>query len=312
LKFLKVSALIVLLMILVAGCGAPDAGNKNTSTDASYYPLTVTDGMGRSIKISEEPRRIVSLAPAVTEILFALDLGDKVVGVTDYCDYPPEAAEKEKVGGFYNPNIEKVLSLEPDLILATGGVQAEVVSQLESLGQKVVVFDPRDMNEIIDTIELVGRITKHVEEAREVTSDIKRRMEKVKEKVAELSGEERVAVFVIVWIDESKIITAGPGSFVSDVIEMAGGINIAGDAQGDYPQYSLEKLLEKDPEVIISIAHGYDNPEDVKKVLQWDELKAVKNDRVYVVSDADILTLPGPRIVDGLETVGRYLYPELF
>lgn len=274
--------------------------------------MTVEDDLGRQVTIREAPGRIVSLAPANTEILFALGLGNKVVGVTDYCDYPPEAKGKDKVGDFYAPSIEKIIALEPDLIFATGGVQAEVVRQLEDLGETVVALDPKNVEDVLGAIGLTGQLTGTGEKAKAVTARMKQSMEKVREGLSGLSPGQKPEVFVLVWYEDGKVFSAGPGTFVSSIVSMAGGKNVADDAKEEYPQYSMEKLMEKNPEVIISTAHGYRNPEDVKKILTLGDSKAVKNNRVYIVEDADLLTLPGPRIVEGLETVAHFLHPDIF
>jgi len=311
LRRLTVVILFCMISLLCTGCMDKGDGHPGP-TAGSQYPLTVEDDLGRSVTIPGEPRRIVSLAPSNTEILFALDLGDKVVGVTDYCDYPAEAKNKETVGDFYGPSVEKTLALNPDVIFATGGVQAEVVQQLESLGQLVVALDPKDMEDVLAAVELAGKVTNSSEQAAELAGNMKQRMEKVRQKLEYLPDGERVDTFVLIWIEESRVFSAGPDTFVSSIVSMAGGSNAADDSKVEYPQYSIEKLMEKDPEVLISTAHGYPEPEDVKKVLGLDDLAAVKNNRVFIIEDSDLLTLPGPRIVDGLELVAHFLHPDLF
>jgi len=300
------------MSFLFAGCGESGSNRQGVEVNEGAYPITVEDDLGRRVTVDEEPQRIVSLAPANTEILFLLGLGDKVVGVTDYCDYPAEAMSKDKVGDFYAPSVEKTVALEPDVVFATGGVQSEVVQQLENLGQVVIAVDPGNIDEVMEGIKLVGKVTHRVEQAEQITQDMKDRIENVRQKTAAISPEERPRAFVLVWIEDSRIFSAGPDTFVSSIISLAGGNNVADDTSVEYPQYSVEKLMEVDPEVIVSIAHGYPNPDDVKKAFQLNDLKAVRNNRVYVVEDADLLTLPGPRIVEGLELVAGFLHPEIF
>lgn len=309
---LFVVVLLSLSVLLFTGCGDTGVGQPGSDSAAERYPMTVEDDLGRSVTIQGEPQRIVSLAPANTEILFALGLGDKVVGVTDYCDYPAEAQNKDKVGDFYGPSVEKTIALEPDIVFATGGVQAEVVQQLEDLGLVVVALDPGNIEEVLEAIKLTGRMTGSSQQAEQMVQDMEQRIEKVKARLGNLQQSQKPDVFVLVWIEEGKVFSAGPGTFVSSIVSIAGGNNVADDAQVEYPQYSVEKLMEKNPEVLVSTAHGYKDPEEVKKVLNLDDLKAVKDNRVYIVEDADLLTLPGPRIVDGIELMAQFLHPDLF
>lgn len=304
--------MVLIIALVCGGCTSSVEKQPGTEKSMNSYPMVVEDSLGRKVTISGEPERIVSLAPANTEILFALGLEEKVVGVTNYCDYPQEAAAKEKVGDFYGPSVEKTLALEPDVIFATGGIQKETVGQLEALGQTVIALDPKNIEEILEAIQLAGQITNRNEQARALTGNMKQRIEKTEKALMGLSPEERPKTFVLVWIEGSNIFSAGPVTFVSSIISMAGGLNVADDAKVEYPQYSVERLMETDPEVLISIDHETPLTSEVRKSLHLNELKAVKNGRVFTVQDADVLTLPGPRIVDGLELVSGFLHPELF
>jgi iron complex transport system substrate-binding protein len=312
LRRLKIVPLVCVVCLLLMGCSEAKTVQKGQEASKGGYPLTIEDDLGRKVTIDAQPQRIVSLAPANTEILFALGLGDKVVGVTDYCDYPDEAKAKDKVGDFYGPSIEKIIALDPDVIFATGGIQVEAVQQLESLGQVVVAVNPGNIDEIMQAIELVGAVSERKEKADQITTDMRHRIAKVQKTLAAVPREQIPDAFVLVWIEDSRLFSAGPGTFVSSIISLAGGSNVADDTGVEYPQYSSEKLMEVNPEAIISTAHGYSNPEDVKKVLRLDNLKAVRNNQVYIVEDADLLTLPGPRIVQGLELTAHFLHPDLF
>ncbi len=314
-------ALLVLLFLAVAafslsGCSDSKEPSEGAEVGAEarggVYPFTIEDDLGRQVTITEEPQRIVSLAPANTEILFAIGLGDKVVGVTDYCDYPIQAVDKEKVGDFYGPSVEKIVALEPDIIFATGGIQAEVVQQLEGLGQLVVALNPESLDEVMEAVEVTGKITGQLHEAEQVTVDMQRSIDRVQEATKAISEAQKPGVFVVIWFEDAKIFSAGQGSFVSDLVTLAGGRNLADAVKVEYPQYSREKLMEEDPEVIISTAHGYSTPEAVKEVLNMDSLQAVRNHRVYIIEDADLFSLPGPRLVQGLEMTAEFLHPEIF
>jgi iron complex transport system substrate-binding protein len=275
---------------------------------AGNFPVTVKDDVGRKITVSKEPQRIISTAPSVTEILFALGLNEKIVGVTTLCNYPEEAKTKEKIGTFQSPNIEKILSLKPDIVIATGGVQRQTVEKLEQLGIPVFVSYPRTMEEVIRSIYTIGRITGAEESAKKLAFDLKLRVAKVTSKVSKARVKPKV--FFELW--NEPLMSAGPGSFIDDIIRKAGGINIAGSSKSAYPIFSLEQLVKEDPDVIIGAESSMGaNPLDVSKRPGWDTLKAVKNKKVFTIND-DIVFRAGPRLVLALEIIARYLHPELF
>ncbi len=273
------------------------------------FPMTITDMAGREVTIEAEPQAIVSLAPSNTEILFALGLGDRVVGVTEFCNYPPEAQEKPKVGGFSDVNTEKVVELAPDLILATSLHLSEVVPALEKLGLTVVVIDPPDVPAVLEGIKLVGKITGREEEAKALTAAMRKRIDAVAKAV---EGREKPRVF---WELSSDLWTAGPGSFINDLIERAGGENIAAEAEAPWVQLSSEAIVAADPEVIFLADHPFgESAETVAARPGWSEISAVVNDRIIELSqeEIDITSRPGPRIVDALEMVAKVLHPDAF
>lgn len=297
------SGLLVLALIaaLAAGCGARDA--------RPAAGITATDALGRTVTVAKRPERIVSLAPSNTEILFALGLGERVVGVTDYCDYPPEAKAKEKVGGFKDPSVEKVVALRPDLVLATGGIQREVVAQLEKVGVPVFVLDPHTMDEVPAGIRTVARLAGAAAEGERVAAGLEARVKAVRDRTAGIPEAARPPVFYEVWPD--PLMTAGPGSFAHDMIALAGGRNVAAGTAQPYPKFSMEELVAADPAVIITPF------EETAKALAdgrrpgWRGLRAVRDGRVAVVNQ-DLTSRPGPRLVDGLEAMARAIHPELF
>lgn len=312
-KTCKVFLLLLLVVVTafyLCGCSGSRQGAE-AGAEAGAYPLSIEDDLGRQVIVTQEPQRIVSLAPANTEILFALGLGDKVVGVTDYCDYPAEAQDKEKIGDFYGPSVEKIIALAPDIVFATGGIQGEVVQQLEGLNQTVIALNPDSLEDVLKAVEITGKITGQRPEAELLISEMQSKISKVKRETGSIPDDQKPSVFVVIWFEDAKIFTAGKGSFVSDLITLAGGRNLGDAAKLEFPQYSREKLMEEDPKVIISTAHGYPTPETVKEALNLDSLQAIKNNRVFIVQDADLLTLPGPRLVQGLEMTARFLYPEI-
>ena len=229
------------------------------------------------------------------------------MGVTEFCNYPPEAAEKPKVGGFSDVNTEKVVELEPDLILAANIHATEVVPALEKLGLTVVVIDPPDIPAVLKGIKLVGKITGQEEAAEALTAELQERIDAITKAV---EGLEKPRVF---WEISSDLWTAGPGSFINDIIVRAGGENIAAEAEAPWVQLSNEVIIAADPEVIFLADHPFgETAESVAARPGWDEISAVVNDRIIEVEDTDIFSRPGPRVVDALEMAAKALHPDAF
>ena len=311
----KLLVALGLMALIVAGCApkatptpVPPTPTPIPSTPMpAPYPMTITDMAGRKVTIEVEPQSIVSLAPSNTEILYALELGDKVAGVTEFCNYPPEAAEKSKVGGFSDVNTEKIVEQEPDLILAANIHAAEVVPALEKLGLTVVVIDPPDVPAVLEGTKLVGKITGQKKEAEALTAEMQERIDAV---VKAVEGREKPRVF---WEISSDLWTAGPGSFINDVIMRAGGENIAAEADSPWVQLSNEAIIAADPEVIFLADHPFgETVESVAARPGWDEISAAVNDRMIEVEDTDIFSRPGPRVVDALEVAAKALHPGAF
>ncbi|MDK2821537.1 MAG: cobalamin transport system substrate-binding protein [Clostridia bacterium] len=312
----KINSLLILLcmllvnVFLLSGCKT-ETNETELNNNKTNFQLIIKDSLDRSVKIEKKPQRIISLAPSATEILFALGLGDKVFGVTKYCDYPPEAKTKEVIGGFSDPNMEKILSLNPDLVLATT-MHEKAVKDLESVDIPVIVLDAKTIEGVMENITLVGKATGHEKEANEVVASMKEKVQKVVEKVKDIPEEDKPTVYYEVFSE--PIMTAGPKTIIHDLITQAGGINIGADAETDYVEYSVEVLLRKNPEVMIAPdLHGSNTAtlENVKKRPGWADISAVKNGKVYILED-DLITLPGPRIVEGLEAIAKVLHPERF
>jgi len=303
----RLPSLILMGILMLSGLGG-----LSEVLAANEFPLAVTDDLGRNVTISSEPQSIVSLAPSNTEILFALELGDRVMAVSGYCNYPLEAQNKIKIGGFSTVNIEKVVSLRPDLVIATGGVQEAVVEELERLGLTVIALEAKSIENVLENIRLVGKAAGEPEAARELTTKLEQRTKAVTDKAKDLPDSQRPRVFY--EIQYEPLMTAGPGTFIDDLIHLAGGVNIASDAAAKYPVYNLETLIERNPEVIIiSVGHGSiaASVEVVKSRKRWQIIDAIKNNRVYGIN-ADLVSRPGPRIVDGIEEMARFIHPDLF
>lgn len=270
--------------------------------------VTVTDDAGRVLTLETAPEKIVSMAPSNTEILFALGLGGKVVGVTSFCNYPAETASVEKVGDSYSPDYEKIVSLEPDLVLAVGTAESEQVKGLEGYGLNVLVLQAATVDQVAADVELVGKVCRVDKEAKALADDIRSRLATVGDRVAAIPEADHPTVF---WCLDAALWTVGPQSFISNVVRMAGGQN-TGDSLGmDYGQFSMETLLQADPDVIIVPVLDQSVPADLAKLAGWSTLKAVKNGRVYQI-DPDIVSRPGPRIAQAVEQVAALLYPDAF
>ena len=298
------SLLLALALVVIAMLPAPSL--------ATTYPITLTDDLGRAVTITKLPVRIISLAPSNTEILFALGLGDRVVGVSDYSDYPPEAQGKEKIGGPYrNVNIEKIIALQPDLILAVAINPMEVINTLVGKGLTVFGIKSTDLDDLLNDIKTVGKITNKEAEAGALTTEMQSRINAVTDKTAGLSPEQKPKTFQICWYD--PIWTAGSGTYIHDLIEKAGGVNIFADLEG-YKSVDLEAVIARDPEVIIVTAMGGTASgtwDWVNTEPRLKDISARKNGRIYF-AESNWVERPGPRIVLGLEQVAKYIHPGIF
>jgi iron complex transport system substrate-binding protein len=251
--------------------------------------------------------RIVSLAASNTEILYALGLADRVVAVDEHSDYPPDAMQKPRVGGYDHPDIEQIAVAAPDLILAAG-IHANCVPNLESHGFTVLVIAPRTLDDTLRRILLIGRITGRAATGHELARSLRSRIDRI---AARLQTTARPRVFFEI---SPELYTAGPGSFVNDMIEHAGGRNIAAGASGTWPQLSPEAVVLRNPEVILLMNHHGSDAETADGIRQrpaWRTIAAVKSGRIVVV-DPNVTMRPGPRIADGLETLARALHPGQF
>ena len=272
------------------------------------YPLTVRDDAGRSVTVAQRPVRIVSLAPSNTELLYALDLGDRVAGVDKFSNYPPAAQAKPKIGSYSAANLEQVVALEPDLILAAGITRPDVLTALAGRGLATVVLNPTDLAGVLANITLLGQIADVGANATVLRGSLDARVAAVAERAKGAATKPRA----FVELDPTQFYSVGPKSFIDDLIARAGGTNIAADTGTPYPQLSQEQIIAKDPEVIL-LGDGSQGvtPESVKGRAGWGGISAVKSGRI-VVLDEDVFLRPGPRSVDALEQLLRYLHPELY
>jgi iron complex transport system substrate-binding protein len=266
------------------------------------------DEVGRRVLIPESPKRIVSLAPSITETVFALGLNDKIVGVTNYCNYPVQALEKPRIGGFVNPSIENIVFLRPDLVIATDdGNRREVIDKLTELGIPVFVTYPKNFGEILRTIENIGWITGRGTEASRIVKGIKGRRDEIIKLTKDL---EKPKVFL--QMGESPFITIGRDTLANDLIESAGGLSISRDEPMRYPTYSIEDVLINEPDIIIitSMNPKRDYKGLIRKWSRWGSISAVKRGKVFVI-DSELVDRPSPRIIKGLEKLTRIIHPEI-
>lgn len=291
------------LMLLAVLCLTLSCSERQEKSPAALT-RSFTDEVGRKIAVTSDPQRIISLAPSITEVLFALKLGDRVVGVTSYCDFPAEAKAKEKVGDTLKPNLERLIALKPDLVLVSTASQLEkITQQLDQLGIPVFITNPKSVNEVVASLRKIGDLTGAVQQAETLAAEMQTRIAAVQRQVTTAS-----APRVLYILQLSPLITAGKNTFINDLITQAGGRSISGEEAADYPQFSRETALARAPEVIIvPESHGTElvNIEAVQQA--FATTPAIKNKRLIRINP-DLIDRPGPRIVEGLEALRAGIY----
>ncbi|TSA54077.1 MAG: cobalamin-binding protein [Dehalococcoidia bacterium] len=277
------------------------------------FPITVTDDLGRKVTINRLPQRIISLAPSNTEILFALGLDDRIIGVTDYCDYPDAAKRKTRVAGYSTPDLEKLVSLQPDLVVAESIQEKTVLPALERLGMTVYVTEATTIDTILNDISILGKITGKTAKASRVLDTMNSKINSIVSKTQNLSSAQRLKVLYVNWHD--PIWTMGRNTYIDDVIIKAGGINIYAADFEKSRAVSLESVVAKNPQVIFISGMGTTGDvvyKGIKDEVRLYTVDAALNNRIYKISDANLIERPGPRIVDGLVEVARMIHPEIF
>ena len=326
---LLMSAILILSAAVLAGCGGDNqetdakesptaaadqedtAENSAEDTQSSIqdteYPLTITDGLGDEVTFEKEPERVISLAPASTEILFALGAGDRVKGRTDYCSYPEEASKVQSIGTYSAPNTELIISMEPDVVFATDYVDDSIREQVEATGAKVVVYTAGNVSVVLDTILQMGLILNLNKNAAELLDSMRADLEEIEQIVA--SNQEEKSVFV----DLGSFYSVGPGALLYDMLDRIGVTNITADTETAYPQLSVESIIEKNPDIYISL---YSSPDELKQTAGLHELDCIKNDNIIffeaLSNEADIIQRPSPRVVEGIRFLAEKIYPDLF
>lgn len=294
-KFLASIALPLLLFLF--GC----SGRSDQSPQSESH---IIDDLGRQVALLPSPHRIISLAPSMTETLFALRTDSVLVGVTDYCDYPPEARSKTSVGGIVQPSLERIVDLKPDLILMTvsGNIKSDF-EKLEQLGFRIFVTSPDNVDGILKSISDIGALTKTSDRARRLVDSLRKQEEQLIERAR---ASNPPAVLLILSLH--PLIAVGSGTFVDELLKLSNARNIAADAASSYPLLSREFVLQRRPDVILATSDVARTSSDIVNAYpEWKLLPAVKNGRVKIV-EADVLTRPGPRIMQGLDTLVRVLH----
>jgi iron complex transport system substrate-binding protein len=289
----------------------PYAAAQSNTPAAPVPPAMhdVIDGYGRSVHLPVNPSRVISLAPSLTETVYALGVEDRLVGDTDYCDYPPDAQKKPKVGGVINPNLERIAALHPDLVLLTKeGNLLETVRALDTLGIPTYATDAHTIDQIISSTQKLADVLNVTEDGKALTADLQQRLNALQTK---LGGVPPKRVLFVVWPE--PLMSVGKNTFVADALRRAGAVSIV-DSNQDWPQVSLEEVARLQPEdLIFAPSHSGASGNEIDAVANrpgWEILDAVRNRRFAVASDAIIR--PAPRIVSVIEDLARQLHPELF
>ncbi len=303
-RFLRVLLAAALLVVSCGGTAAPPV--RPSPSAAAAFPATVTDFQGRAVEIAKRPERIVSIGPSNTEFLFALGAGARVVGVDDFSDEPAEAKTKEKVGGV-KVNLEVVVALRPDLVVSVKFSDGTI--EKLATAAAVLVVDPQGIADVAKTATLLGKAVGA--DGEKLAADIARKLDAVRARTKDASARPRV-YHEIDASDPTKIYTVGPGSFIHDLIELAGGQNVAARTGMAYPQLSAEEIVRADPEVIVVGASPYQAaPEQIAARRGWAGMSAVRNKRILTIPES-LVSRPGPRVGEAAETYAKLLHPELY
>jgi iron complex transport system substrate-binding protein len=305
---LRKFAVLILLVTLVSACAPAVAPQGGLS------PVTLTDGSGRTVTLQIPARRVISLAPANTEVLFAVGAGAQVVGRDSFSDYPPEAKNVDDIGGQVGSiNVELIVSKKPDLVLASPLTPPEQIADLVKAGLTVYVLgNPKTFGDLYTNLQTAGKLTGHDAQAGALVDSLKKRVQAVVDKVAEATSKP-VVYYELDATDPSAPYTSGPDTFVDLLIRSAGGQNFGASLKGDWVQVSVETLLTRQPDYVVlgDSTYGGVTPEQVKARPGWQALKAVQDGKIYPFDD-NTVSRPGPRLVDGLEAMAKLIHPELF
>ena len=294
---MKWPALAIGLLLFLAACSSDEREPQQ--------PGGVLDDLHRIVRLSTPPQRIVSLAPSLTETLFALGLDSSVVGVTDFCTYPPRATKLPHVGGLINPNLERIVSLKPDLVVMTvqGNTRSDF-EKIEKLGLTVFVSNPGNVEGVFRTIRGIGILTRTTVRADSLINRLQRRRAELERRAAESPP-----VSVLFLLSFRPLISASSGTYIDEIIRLANGVNIAAGSQVAYPVLNREEILASDPSWIITTSDVAHSPAQMRAALsRFSALAAVREQR-FIILDADLISRPGPRILDGLAQLVEAMHP---
>jgi iron complex transport system substrate-binding protein len=302
-------AALCLVICQMASAGQTSATQAGAAPAAFPGSRELTDEIGRKVQVPREAERIVSLAPNLTEIVFALGNGNRLAGDTDFCDYPAEAAGKPHVGGPVNPNLEEIVALMPDLVLASKSInRRETADALDRIGVPVYITDPHSVEEMVLSVEHIGRAMGAQKSAAALAEDLRARLSGLDRR---LVGAAPRGVLFVVWTD--PLISIGQDTFIADALRRAGGRSVV-EAKAEWPHISLEEIVRLQPEFLVfANAHAADTKHDIDELRTrpgWKNLEAMQRGNVIVVSDA--INRPAPRLVDAIEQLARGLHPEAF
>ena len=309
LKKVSVLLLFVVMSIGLMSCGNSNVSGGNNAKESAQsekvsYPVKIKDSFGKELTLEKEPKKIISIAPNITEIIYKLGAEDKLVGRTDYCDYPEQVENVESIGTLRKPDIEKIIGLEPDLVIASTHFDEENTAKLEAAGIKVIgLYEENDVTGVYGMIETLGTALNKQPEATETVEEMKASIDKVTKTVSEL---EKPSVYYVVGYGESGDFSAPENTFVGQLIKLAGGNNIV--PESDSWSFSLESLLESDPDIIVVRAGEKEN---FMSTEGYKELTAVKEGRVYEI-DNNLLDRQGYRNSEGLLKLAEIFHPEAF
>ena len=275
---------------------------------ANITPRTFVDDTGRKLYVAKAPTRVISLAPSITEMLFALGLDEQIIAVTEFCNYPAAALSKPKIG-YARPNLESLVALRPDMIVAPQEfLRADTIAKLDELKIPVFMLAAKTVEDILLQIQSLGKIFNRTSISDAVTDAMRARMAEVTRRIA--ASEKKRVLYVL---NSHPLITVGPGSYIHQMIGLAGGINIAAGSSSPYPKLNLETVLKEDPQVLIFPVGSVESvpKNEQQEWNRWNNLSAVRNRQLRDVS-SDALNRPGPRVIDGLEHLARAIHPEVY
>ncbi|WP_312094938.1 ABC transporter substrate-binding protein [Niallia sp.] len=316
-KFYSLFLAILLVFGVLTGCGETKSENnkkEQSTVQESTFPVTIKDALAQEVVIDEKPEKLVSLMPSNTEIVFALGLGEELVGVSDYDNYPKEAAEKEKVGGM-EFNVEKIISLNPDVVLAHASSahnSAEGLQQIRDAGIDVVVVnDASTFEDVYKSMEMIGQATGAEKEADQLVADMKGKLDAIKEKAAAVSDNDKKSVYIEVS-EEPNLFTTGKNTFMQEMLDTINANNII--SEEGWIQVDQEAVIAANPDVIITTYGAYSEKSPIDQISSrkgWADVTAVKEKQIVDV-DSDMVTRSGPRLVEGVEAIAKAVYPDVF